>query len=197
MGELREGEEGEWLLNTTPDRRQDVAYVNAIIDSLSESHQIDESRIYAVGYSLGAMYTYEVACQMSDRFAAIASHAGSMPMNQSSCDPERPVSIMHIHGAQDSLIPYNQTWEWKAWDLVGQMYDIPNLVQHWSEQHGCDRQAENATASGTHIVHDACQEGARVEHHRLSGVDHEWPGEIDGVSTHQAIWSFLSEFSNP
>ena len=44
-------------------------------------------------------------------------------------------------------------------------------------------------------IHDQCDQDARVEHHRLNGVVHDWPNEIDGVSTHQVMWTFLSGFS--
>ena len=38
-----------------------------------------------------------------------------------------------------------------------------------------------STAS-EHIIHGGCEQNAVVEHHRLKGVDHGWPEDINGDS---------------
>ena len=101
--------EGAWQLNTDAQSRQDIDYIEAMIDDISSGHPVDASKVYAVGYSLGSMFSYELACQMSGRFAAIASFAGTMPVSPKSCDPERNVPIMHIHGVEDPIIAYGST----------------------------------------------------------------------------------------
>ena len=107
--------EGAWQLNTREGEMQDIEMTLAIIEDMDNRAGIDDSRIHAVGYSLGSMYSYEYACQMSDTFASIASFAGTMPVNPDSCDPERNVPIMHIHGMKDPIIAYSNSWNWKAW----------------------------------------------------------------------------------
>ena len=197
LAELVPPNEGEWQLNTSESSTQDIAFVEALIDDLSARYCVDSNRIYATGYSLGSMFTYELACHLNARFAAIASLAGTMPVTPNSCTLVENVSIMHIHGQDDSIISYGSEWEWKAWDSVGTMRDIPSLVRFWSEQYGCQNESETQADSVLHIVHDACDEGVRVEHYRLSGVEHEWPDAIRGVSTHEVIWNFVSEFAKP
>lgn len=197
LAELVPPNEGEWQLNTSESSTQDIAFVEALIDDLSSRYCVDSSRIYATGYSLGSMFTYELACHLNARFAAIASLAGTMPVTPNSCTLVENVSIMHIHGQDDPIISYDNEWEWKAWDSVGTMRDIPSLVRFWSEQYGCQNERETQSDSALHIVHDACDEGVRVEHYRLSGVEHEWPDAIRGVSTHEVIWNFVSEFTKP
>ena len=197
LAELVPPNEGEWQLNTSEGSTQDIAFVEALIDDLSSRYCVDSNRIYATGYSLGSMFTYELACHLNARFAAIASLAGTMPVMPNSCALVENVSIMHIHGRDDPLISYDSEWKWKAWDSVGTMRDIPSLVRFWSEQYGCQNESETQSDSALHIVHDACDAGVRVEHYRLTGVGHEWPDAISGVSTHEVIWNFVSEFSKP
>ena len=197
LAELVPPNEGEWQLNTSESSTQDIAFVEALIDDLSARYCVDSNRIYATGYSLGSMFTYELACHLNARFAAIASLAGTMPVTPNSCALVENVSIMHIHGQDDPIISYDSEWEWKAWDSVGTMRDIPSLVRFWSEQYGCQNERETQSDSALHIVHDACGEGVRVEHYRLTGVGHEWPDAIRGVSTHEVIWNFVSEFTKP
>ncbi len=194
-GVLIDDNEGDWLLNTGNTGTEDVAFVEAILSGLESRYCVDTDRIYATGYSLGSMYTYEVACQLNDRFAGVASFAGTMPISPASCDLTDPIAVMHIHGDEDSIIPYDSTWDWKAWDAVGPMQDIPSLISYWDEKLNCADTAQTDTSTGEHIVHSACDGDVRVEHHRLSDWDHDWPYEIDGESAVDVIWGFLSGFS--
>ena len=197
IGKLVPPNEGAWQLNTDAQSRQDIDYIEAVIDDISSSHPVDASEVYAVGYSLGSMFSYELACQMSERLAAIASFAGTMPVSPKSCDPERNVPIMHIHGVEDPIIAYEQPWDWKAWDSVGTMRDIPSLVQFWRDRYNCQSERRTESESESHFVYDMCERGARVEHYRLETVGHGWPENLNGVSTHRIIWSFLSSFTTP
>lgn len=197
VGKLVPPNEGAWQLNTDVQSRQDIDYIEAMIDDISSSHPVDAPQVYAIGYSLGSMFSYELACQISERFAAVASFAGTMPVSPKSCDPERNVPIMHIHGVVDPIIAYDHTWDWKSWDSVGTMRDIPSLVQFWRHRYNCQNERRNESAGETHFVYDSCEQGARVEHYRLETVGHGWPDTLNGVSTHSVIWSFLSGFRTP
>ena len=188
--------EGEWQLNTPPNKMHDIEFVEAIIDGVADQYPVDLKRVYATGYSLGSMFTYELMCHLSDRFAGIASHAGTMPINPNSCEMDRNVALMHIHGADDWLISYTNSWGWKAWDEVGDMHSVPSLVAFWAEKQGCGAVEIFDSASSEHQVYPDCGD-VRVEHHKVKNVGHEWPMSINGVSTHQVIWDFVSEFSNP
>ena len=195
MSELLPGNEGEWQLNTMPGSRQDIEYIEALIDYISSIHSIDAERVYATGYSLGSMFNYELACHLSNRFAAVASYAGTMPVTPYSCDQSSNVAIMHLHGIDDWIISYGDSWDWKEWDEVGTMMDVPSLVNFWANKYNCQNESETDFDASSHIVHDNCDEGVRVEHHRLDGIGHDWPEEINGISTSQIIWSFLSNFT--
>lgn len=197
VGKRMPPNEGAWQLNTDSQSRQDIDYVEAMIDGISSRHPVDAQKVYAVGYSLGSMFSYELACQMSERFAAIASFAGSMPVSPQSCDPERNVPILHIHGVKDPIIAYGHPWDWKAWDSVGTMRDIPGLVEFWRDRYNCRKEHRTQSEEETHFLYDSCEQGARVEHYRLETGGHGWPETLRGVSTHSAIWSFLRGFATP
>ena len=69
----RTSAEGEWFLNTAATSFEDNDFAEAIVDNLSSQYCIDQDRLYGIGYSLGSMFTYEIACQLNHRFAAVAS----------------------------------------------------------------------------------------------------------------------------
>ena len=195
VGQVMPPNESAWQLNTDARSRHDIDYIDAMIDDISSSHQVDAARVFAVGYSLGSMFSYELACQMSERFRAIASFAGSMPVSPKSCDPERNVPLMHIHGVKDRIISYEHAWDWKNWDSVGTMRDVPSLVRFWRDRYACQDERRAESDGEVHLVYDSCEQGARVEHYRLETAGHDWPETLSGVSTHRVIWSFLSGFA--
>ena len=133
---------------------------------------------------------------MSNRFAAIGSLAGSMPVAPTYCDPYRNVPILHVHGVQDEIVPYSSQWEWKAWDAVGTMRDTPSLIGFWSSRYNCSKQSKRSiTATVDLDVREDCDSGARVEHYRLENGTHAWPTLIGDIETPEVFWSFLSSFS--
>ena len=187
--------EGEWQLNTGADNRHDIDFMEAVIADVSARYTVDQSRVYAIGYSLGSMFVYELACQMGHRFAALASHAGTMPVAPTDCTPEIFTPIMHMHGANDTIIPYDTQWDWKAWDSVGTMHDIPGLIAYWQSKYGCQTSSDEQTDASTLFTYTDCQQGARIEHHRFPNAGHEWPTSLNGVLTPQVLWLFLSQFT--
>ena len=197
QGRQLPGNEGEWLLNTTANRMNDIHFITALIDDIAVNHSMDPKRVYGMGYSLGSMFSYELACQMSDRFAAIASYAGTMPVNPTNCNPERFAPIMHIHSTDDSIISYTDQWDWKAWPAVGPMRNIPSLLSYWQDKYTCTEENQMTSSSSEHVVYSNCAQGTQFEHHRLRGEGHNWPAQINGVPTHQVLWNFLSRHQLP
>ena len=66
----------------------DIGFTESLIDNLSATYNIDNNRIYSTGMSNGGFMSYQLACELSDRIAAIASVTGSMSTNWfNSCSP--------------------------------------------------------------------------------------------------------------
>jgi len=87
----------------TFDMVDDVAFFNQMLDVLEATYEIDDRRIWAVGHSNGGMMAYRLACELSSRFTAIGVAAGAMMVD--SCAPTEPVSVLHLHGELDNVVP--------------------------------------------------------------------------------------------
>ena len=196
--EDRTASEGEWYLNTAATSSDDNDFTEAIVDELSKSYCIDQDRLYAIGYSLGSMYTYEVACQLNQRFAAVASFAGTMPVQPETCDMLGSMSVMHIHGKLDYIIDYDDDWDWKDGEHegVGTMSSVPGMIDYWGQTLACQTSDTDSDFFLEHITHSQCSYNARVEHYGIEFHEHTWPDEVDGTATYQLIWDFLSDFTN-
>ena len=97
-----------WL-HKAPTSHNDVNFIEAIIDSLSNEFMIDNNRVYACGYSEGGIFSYELACRLNNRIAAVASVSGSMLVdsfrdsyyNLGFCSPTHPTAILLVPGTDD------------------------------------------------------------------------------------------------
>jgi poly(3-hydroxybutyrate) depolymerase len=144
------------------------------------------------------MYTYEVACQLNQRFAAVASFAGTMPVQPETCDMLGSMSVMHIHGKLDYIIDYDDDWDWKDGEHegVGTMSSVPGMIDYWGQTLACQTSDTDSDLFLEHITHSQCSYNARVEHYGIEFHEHTWPDEVDGTATYQLIWDFLSDFTN-
>ena len=64
-----------WARNSTVD---DVGFIRLMIQELHNNYNIDSSKIFAAGMSNGGFLSIQLACEMPDIFAAVASVTGSM-----------------------------------------------------------------------------------------------------------------------
>ena len=194
----RTSAEGEWFLNTAATSFEDNDFTEAIVDNLSSQYCIDQNRLYAIGYSLGSMYTYEIACQLNHRFAAVASFAGTMPVDPETCELSGNMGVLHIHGKFDYIIDYDDDWDWKDGEHegVGTMSNVPGMIEAWSMRANCASSDTDSDFFLEHITHSGCFGDTRVEHYGIEFGEHTWPEEVDGTPTYELMWNFLSDFTN-
>ena len=86
----------------------DIGFVNALIDSVTSKYNIDSDQIYACGFSNGGEFSYELMCGLSNKIAAFGSVGGNFIINEKrSCNINREIPLIHIHGTKDRLAKYN------------------------------------------------------------------------------------------
>jgi polyhydroxybutyrate depolymerase len=177
----------------------DVGFISALIDSLSSNYAIDTLRIYATGMSNGAFMSYRLACELSDKIAAIAPVAGSMALDE--CLPVQSVPIIHFHSYLDSNVPYNGGYG----DGVSNHYNPPidSVLSIWSDINGCTIVQDTLVndSNYSHVIWNDCDCNAAIEYYITQDGGHSWPGGNqtiigDPVSSLQAtdlLWDFFQE----
>lgn len=81
--------------------RDDVGFLEAVVDDLAARYDVDTERVYVTGFSNGAMMAYRLACE-SDVAAAIAPVGGAV---MTDCTEPDPLPVLHIHGTADGVVP--------------------------------------------------------------------------------------------
>jgi polyhydroxybutyrate depolymerase len=167
----------------------DVAFVRALLDDLKARIPYDAARVYATGLSNGAMMSYRLAADLSDRIAAIAPVAGSMTVQRYA--PSRPVPVLHIHSVDDGRALYAGGLAAPFPIQLGNTRVLhPPVEERLAEVakvNGCaampvsgeQREWKNAageTHRATRLAWPECK--AETVLWRLSGAGHVWPGGI-------------------
>lgn len=83
----------------------DVGFTRQVVTDIQGKLNIDTGKIFATGMSNGGMMSHRLACEMADVFAAVASVAGTD--GTSSCSPDRPISVMHVHAKDDDHVLFD------------------------------------------------------------------------------------------
>jgi polyhydroxybutyrate depolymerase len=176
----------------------EAAFVRQILSDLGTIFTVDSKRIYAAGFSNGAILAYRLACEMSDVFAAIASVSGTLFFEP--CQPAQKISVLHIHGLGDTTIPFagGQSIE----GALPLMPPVKQGVETWVKLNGCSASPQTSTDGAiSHTVYTDCQSNTTVELITIDGFEHGWPkptgaGEKNFPAT-QAIWEFFSANPKP
>jgi polyhydroxybutyrate depolymerase len=190
---------GGWTIGSTVD---DVGFTGALIDSLSSVYNIDAARVYATGMSNGGFMSFLLACQLSEKIAAIASVTGSMtPETYNNSNPQHPTPVLQMHGTADGVVPYN-----------GAFYTEPiaEVLQYWVEYNNCNTTPvftelpdidPNDGSTVEHYAYNDGFSGVSVEHYKIIGGGHTWPGSAFGgagtnndIDASVEIWNFFSKY---
>ncbi len=180
----------------------DIGFTSALIDSLSLTYSINQDRVFSTGMSNGGFMSYTLACELSDRIAAIASVTGAMNLNQSStCNASHPMPVLEIHGTSDATVAYiGASW----------IESTSNTLNYWATFNNCAIPAimtpvpninltDGCTAE--HYIYPNGLNGVEVEHYKIIGGGHTWPGAsfTVGVTNRDIdasikIWEFFMQY---
>lgn len=162
----------------------DVGFIRRLIEQLALDVGIDTRRVYAAGFSNGALFVHRLACDLADRIAAFASVAATAldPAEVPACDPAGRTPIVFIHGTRDpSFPPEGRTFGEGPSGVT--TLPIDETLASWVAQNGCapepartelpDREPDGTTAS--RMAWAGCGGGDLV-FYEIDGGGHTWPG---------------------
>jgi len=194
-----------WNVGFAASTIDDVGFISLLIDSLTSKYNIDSKKIFSTGMSNGGFLSYSLACQLSNKVAAIASVTGSMTIVQrNNCNPGRTVPVMQIHGTADATVPYAGTFT---------SLPIDTLIKDWVAQNGCSATPTKTNVPNTSLTDNStaerfdytnCAPGGEVVLYKAYSAGHTWPGAIINLSvtnmdfnaSHE-IWKFFLKHSLP
>jgi len=180
----------------------DVGFIDSLLNILNSQYSIDTNRIYATGMSNGGFMAYRLACELSNRIAAIAPVASSMSMT--SCTPIRSVPVISFHSYSDSNVPYLGG----VGSGSSNHYNPPqdSVMNAWANINNCgiinDTIINNTQYTLTKWTN--CECSTEIHHYITQDGGHSWPGGVqtgtgDPVSNFinatDLMWPFFQQHS--
>ena len=179
----------------------DTLFVRNLVTELTQRYEVDPTRIFAAGISIGGSLVYELACRAADRLAAIAVVGGTMTIDHGV--PPNPIPLIHIHGMLDRRVPFKggrgpATTGTKEW------LPVTACIEHWREINACDGEPEIVRSARDGVTGFKYRGAADIELWLVEGVGHSWPGSrreltpddattpVASFSASEKIWSFFA-----
>ena len=195
-----------WL-HKTPTTHNDVNFIEAIIDTLSNDYNIDNDRVYACGYSEGGLFSYELGCRLNNRIASFASVSGSMLTESyrlnngfGSCSPIHPTAVLLIPGTSDGSFHsmYN--------GFQPYYLSVNEITTYWANHNNTainptvTAVPNSNTSDGSTVEKRIWENGdncVTVQELKVINGDHDWPGSSGNmdINASQEIWKFVSKYN--
>ncbi|HMP77414.1 MAG TPA: PHB depolymerase family esterase [Kiritimatiellia bacterium] len=201
---------GEGDTYATKENVDDIGFLRAVLDHVAANFAVDEKRIYVTGFSQGAFMCYRLACEMSDRIAAIAPVGGVMLGPESRCKPERPVSIIHFHGVKDPNVAYAGGIGERAHDRIARR-SVEQTIAFWLKQNKLPEEPTTERRIGNARLkrYGPGPDGVEVAVWSLENGGHTWPGGDSSlpermvgavnrdIDASALAWEFLKKHARP
>ena len=209
--DIGDGSNSWELTQFDTDERDDLAFADALIDTVVADWCSDPARIYSTGMSNGGLFTSELVCNRSTRIAAAASVAGTS--HAPSCAPERAVPYVSFHGTADTTVPFDadepsELLPPAAVDLLIDDTELGEFAEFAADAN-CDVDPTRVEETDEVISYDfaGCDDDVPMTFYEIVGGGHTWPSsplseiladfgyftqDIDATAD---AWAFMSQFS--
>jgi polyhydroxybutyrate depolymerase len=161
----------------------DVGFIDKLLDYLIANYSINTNKMYICGFSNGGFMTQRLACQLNQRFAAMASLGSIMDTTLfANCNPLRAIPMMFVMGTDDPLVPYNGG---PMSGNVTPIVSIDTLINFWKTNNNCLTTnlpinlpdidpTENSTVTVFNYTNCFCN--SNISFYKINGGGHTWPG---------------------
>jgi polyhydroxybutyrate depolymerase len=185
-----------------PTTHDDVGFISGMIDSIGADFMLDQQRVYACGYSNGGEFCFDLACRLSDRVAAVTVVATSIFYEDyDACNPTAPMPVLSIHGTADFIRPYNglSFGGFQFYLPVSDQTELLKDINSTDDSPTVISVPDTSPGDGSTVTHFIWSNGVGctdVEHMRVNGGGHDWPGTFGNmdIDASQEIWKFSRRY---
>jgi len=173
-------------------RIDDVAFLRAVVADLASRTSVDLSRVAVTGFSNGALMSYRFVCTAADAARVAVAVAGDLVAG--ACRPSRPISVLHVHGGRDVVIPIGGAAR-SPIDPAG-FPPARTSIGLVAAADGCASGADAGSGELSMWRAIGCRGGAQVELLTSGPLGHTYPvgraASGYGVDMSSLTWEFLA-----
>jgi polyhydroxybutyrate depolymerase len=195
----------------------DVKFISRLMDYMVWKYHVNPQKIYVAGYSSGGMLAQRLAMEITDKVAAIAEVAATLPMPQLALKkkPGRPISVLMINGTEDPAFPWGGGTTQIIGVKVGNVASVLATVDYWINANGGMRDLPDLHPAVTNkrdgtmvdVANFPTQNKTSVMLYTIRGGGHTWPGsdvplryipflgrQSGNLKASELIWEFFSHY---
>lgn len=190
---------GDCCGQASKDKIDDISFLKQTYLNLKKNYNVDTSRVYIAGFSAGGIMAYRAGCELPDIFASIGVQSGALAVE--SCSPSTPISVIHIHGSSDEVVPYDGGYSaserlvFKSVDESVNTFVSANRCITESEDESILSGPRNSARIGVQISDwDPCAEGTGIRLVRIAEGNHAWAGNLNGdvtLGSTEMMWDWF------
>lgn len=160
----------------------EMAYLDKVHAIAEALIPIDSNRVYVTGLSNGAAISHRLACERSQRFAAIAALSSGNQHEAAGGACGAGTAILDMHGTGDPINFYETFNRVGSASRDGLREGAEDTMNKWAERNGCDpvpleEALPDTTDDGTTSLRRTWQNcESAVELVRIENGGHTWPG---------------------
>lgn len=184
----------------------DSGLMMAILDELVAHYNVDETRVFVTGFSMGGFMANRLAIEHGERITAIASVSGTVGNEVKANTPTGHVSALHIHGTADGTVGYENANFGIASLTFSVGLGAEATVDYWREFNHCSATPTvtnfpdivNDSLTFEKYVYEGGDDGTKTAFIKVNGGDHTWyytpANDIDYTTE---IYDFFASCSAP
>ena len=186
----------------------DVNFIRQLIDKLISSYKINPKKVYATGHSNGGMMSYRLACELSNKIAAIAPNGCTMVVTQA-CNPTHPMPILQMQSELDTKVPY-KGGSGSGVGTSGIIFPSMDFVlESWALKNICKTPTKTVTVNSnyTFTKWSNCGNNTTIQYYLTKDGGHAWPGGEAGsvigdtpstvINANDLLWDFFQQYQLP
>ncbi len=116
----------------------DVKFISELIDYMVKDYNVNASRVYVTGMSNGALMTYRLAYELSDKIAAVAPVDGAIPLNiYLNETPTSQIPVLMINNVNDPILPWGGGTPHFGNKKLGKVIGVEETAAFWAKIDNC------------------------------------------------------------
>ena len=184
----------------------DVKFISALIDKLVSTYKINPKKVYATGHSNGGMLCYRLACELSNKIAAIVPNSSTMVVT-SPCNPSRAIPVLHMHSKLDQHVIYTGG---VGIGVSGVYFPpIDSVLNVFSLKNNCSNPSQEVFSNSlyTFTKWSSCTNNVTIQYYLTNDGGHGWPGGLPGgpdsdtpstaINANDLLWAFFQQYQLP
>ncbi len=125
----KEGRMPGWQTSVSSEGGRDLRFFDAMLADLKKEHPVDERRIFSMGHSNGAAFSYLLWQARPEVLAAIGSVAGSL---RADAKLPSPMPVIHVAGEKDPLVKF--AWQQATFAVVRKTNGCADDGKAWAKE---------------------------------------------------------------